>query len=97
MFEALIERLNSWWPGPEPVIFFEQYESIIINHGIHFLGVAYWGNRRELLIMVPSSDIGVTVAVYMKRLCASSLPPVDVRSIYSSVTPPLPYPSSSDH
>jgi hypothetical protein len=98
MFKQLTERLNIWWEDHEyPVYFYERFESVIVNHFDRFLGALYWGHHGELLIMVPQSDIGTTVAVHVKRVCAACLPPTDVRSVYAPSTPPLPNPVISDH
>lgn len=90
MFKRLIERLNSWWEDSEyPVYFYERYDSVIINHNDHFLGALYKGHQGDLLIMMPYSHIGSTVATHIKRVCAACLSPMDVRSIYIRSTLPL--------
>lgn len=85
MFRCLVERLNTWWEDHEyPVYFYERHDSIIVNHFDKFLAAVYWGQHGELIIMAPQSDLGSTVAVYIKRVCAACLPPTDVRSVYAA-------------
>ncbi len=96
MLKTLVPILQTWWDDPVAVNFYEQHGAIIINDFHRFLGTVYFGPHRELLVMLPSSDLGQTLAVHVKRVVAAAWPPWTVRSIYIPETPTLPRPHYDD-